>query len=344
MIIPFEPKFRKKYNVLLNKIFASSFLSHGPMNKKFEEEFSRYVNLKSSTISNGGSGLLALLQYVGVKGMDVIVPTNTFMATPLAVKSAGGNVVFADCKKEDLCLGVENIKAVLTKKTKAVILVHIGGHLAFDSFEIEKFCKEKGLYLIEDCAHAHGATYKGRSAGSFGIGGSYSFYATKTMPMGEGGMVVSRHQKVIDFVNQYKNYGKLEYEPGKFKYPVEGFNFRMSEIMAAFGIVQMQRMKMILKWKRDLAKKYDQIFDKKHRVVFPQGMNSGYYKYIVFDHKLKQRTGGVFEDLCHNLMGVKGNFPNSEWISKHHVCPPIFYGWKEASKTGVNLKKLLFSK
>lgn len=344
MIIPFEKQYRKKYYRLLDKVFDSNFLSHSKMNQDFEKKFSKFCNdLYSSTIANGGAGLLALLKYVDVANKDVIVPTNTFMATPLAVKMAGANVVFADCKKEDLCLDLEQLKKVLTAKTKAVIVVHIGGHLAFDIFEIAEFCRAKGIYLIEDAAHAHGASFRGKVAGDFGIGASYSFYATKTMPLGEGGMVVSKHKKVIDFVNHYKNYGKVETLPGRFKYPAEGFNFRLSEITAAFGLVQLERLPKILKWKRDLAKKYDEIFD--NRVQLPTGMRSGYYKYIVFDQKQKvqQTTGLVFEDLCHSLMDIKGNFPNAEWLSRNHKCPPIYYGWPHHKKSPKELKKLLLS-
>ncbi len=343
MIIPFEKEYRDEYYTLLDQVFDSNYLSHGSMNAKFEQVFSDYTGLKSVTISSGGTGLLALLNYVDVKGKDVIVPTNTFIATPNSVKLAGGNVVFADCKREDLCIGVEEIKKALTPNTKAVIVVHIGGHLSFDIFEIEKFCKENDLYLIEDCAHAHGATYKGRVAGSFGVGGSYSFYATKTMPMGEGGMIVSQNQEVIDFVNLYKNYGKTADQTGKLIYPVEGFNFRMSEIMAAFGIVQMERLPKMIEWKRKLAKKYDQLFDQTKRMVMPEGMNSGYYKYIVFDHDLKEVTGAVFDDLCHDIMKVPGDFPNSEWIKTHHFCPPIYFGWEHSQEDIETLRKILLA-
>lgn len=333
MHIPFEQEYRDKYAALLEEIFDSGLLSHGPITKRFEEKFSAYSGLHASAIANGGAGLLSLLRYVGVEGNDVIVPTNTFMATPLAVRFAGGNVVFADCKKEDLCIGVEQIEKVVTSNTKAVIVVHIGGHIAFDIEAIVAYCNLHNLALIEDCAHAHGALYKGKMAGSYGIGGSYSFYATKTMPMGEGGMVVSQYPEVIEWVNKFRNYGKEEYAPGRFTYPVEGFNFRMSEIMAAFGLIQMERLPKILEWKRTLAKKYDEIFDSAHRIIFPEGMESGYYKYIVFDREIKEKTGAVFDELCHNLMGVSGSFPNSEWIATHHICPPMYFGWEHAEKS-----------
>ncbi len=341
MIIPFEKEYREKYYQLLDQVFDSSFLSHGPMTKAFEEKFSTYSGLYSSAITNGGAGLLALLSYVDVRGKDVIVPTNTFMATPLSVKRAGGNVVFADCKKEDLCIGLEQIKQVITPNTKAIIVVHIGGHITFDIFEIAQFCEENNIALIEDCAHAHGSVFKGQMAGSFGVGGSYSFYATKTMPMGEGGMVVSKHKDVIEYLHKFRNYGKVEYAPGRFTYPVEGFNFRMSEIMAAFGIVQMDRIDAILSWKRVLAKKYDQIFDPAHRIVFPDGMISGFYKYIVFDVPVRQKTGAVFDELCHDLMHIPSEFINSQWVKTHHSCPPIYHGWEHADKSVEELRDLL---
>jgi len=341
MYIPFEPEYREKYAKLLEEIFDSGLYSHGSMTEKFETMFASFSGLSSVALTSGGTGLSALLAYVDVRGKDVIVPTNTFIATPLAVKFMGGNPIFSDCKKEDLCIGVEQIKEVLTPNTKAVIVVHIGGHIAFDIEAISTFCDEQGLALIEDCAHAHGAVFKGKTAGGYGVGGAYSFYATKTMPMGEGGMVVSKHPDVAEFVKLYRNYGKKPIGDGRFEYPVEGFNFRMSEIMAAFGIVQMERLPKILAWKRALAKKYDQIFPKDKRVVFPEGMESGYYKYIVFDTAVTEKTGAVFDELCHDLMNVKGVFPNSEWVAKHHVCPPIYYGWEHADKQFDEIKSMI---
>lgn len=341
MIIPFENTYREQYFRLLEQVFDSSQLAHGKMNELFEERFSEYVNLHSSTVHSGGAALLALLQYVDVRGKDVIVPTNTFIATPRAVELSGGRVVFADCKREDLCLGVEQIKQVMTENTKAVIVVHIGGHMAFDIKAIADFCKDHALALIEDCAHAHGALCGGKSAGSFGVGGAYSFYSTKTMPLGEGGMVVSTKKEVIDFVKLYRNYGKRLLPSGTLEYPVDGFNLRMNEVTAALGVVQLKRLDMIVKWKRELAQKYDIIFEDHQRVHLPDEMKSGYYKYITFDRPLKEKTGAVYDQLCHEIMGRAGVFPNSEWVKEHHACPPIFFGWEHANKNVETLKVLL---
>ncbi len=324
----------RRFHELSDKVLRSGFLSEGELTKQFEAQWQEFAGLPAVAVSSGGFALWALLEAAGVRGHEVIVPTNTFMATPLAVEKAGGKVVFADCNRQDLCLSLKDIEAVMTPATKAVVLVHIGGHLAFESEAIARFCKDKGLALIEDCAHAHGATLHGKAGGSFGLGGAYSFYATKTLTIGEGGMVVSNSNEVIEFVRSFRNYGK-------FAYKVAGFHGRMSEITAALGVAQLEQLPKILDWKRRLAAKYDEIFA--NRVSLPEGMVSGYYKYIVFEETLKEKTGAVYSDLCHSLRGVAGNFPESEWIAKHHSCPPIWYGYDGIDLNPEALRQRLLS-
>jgi dTDP-4-amino-4,6-dideoxygalactose transaminase len=336
MKIPFEPEYRERYYALLDELFDSNFLSEGPMVERFEGRFGACVGgLKATAVSNCGMGLLSVLEFVGVRGHEVIVPSNTFMATALAVRHAGADVVYADCNRKDLCLSLEDLKKRITRRTKAVILVHIGGHLAFQSQEIADFLAEQGIALIEDCAHAHGAHWNDKSAGSFGLAGVYSFYATKTMPLGEGGMVVTNSEDVDYWVRKYRNYGKFEYK-------IPGMNCRMNEVTAALGLVQMDRLPVILEWKRALAKKYDGIFE--NRVRFPQGMVSGYYKYIVFDTNVTEKTGAVFDRLCHEIEGIKTSLPHSEWIRDHHCCPPIYFGWDGADLSMEELSKRLIGK
>jgi dTDP-4-amino-4,6-dideoxygalactose transaminase len=342
MIIPFETKQRKKFYHLLDRVFDSSFWSEGEMTRTFEENFGAFVGLSARTVANGGAGLLAVLDYIDVKGKDVIVPANTFWATSQAVKKAGGRVIYADNNRSDLCLSFEDMKRRVTKDTRAIIVVHIGGHIAFESDQIAEYCKQNNLYLIEDCAHVHGASWNGRQGGHFGFAGVYSFYATKTMPTGEGGMVVSRDADFISWIEKYRNYGKKVID-GKVLYPVkDGFNYRMSEFVAALGIVQLENLPAILEWKRALAAKYDAIFD--NRVMLPEGMISGYYKYIVFGYpQLKEITGQVFglNDLGYRIEGINLNMENAEWIAANHQCPPIYYGWEHANKSVDELVSLL---
>lgn len=330
MSVNFIKESKHDYYKLLDKVFNSGFLSEGNMVKEFEKKFSKYINTHCAAVCNGGAALLAILKYIDVKGKDVVVPSNTFMATPLAVKNAGGKIIWADCNKHDLCLSFEDLKKKITPGTKTVIVVHIGGHIAFDIFKIKEFCRKKNIILIEDCAHAHGASYRGIKAGSFGIAGAYSFYATKTMPLGEGGMVASKNKKLIEWVKKFRNYGK-------FDYAVEGFNYRMNEITAAFGLIQLKNLPKIMAWKRRLAKKYDKIF--KNRLILPKEMKSGYYKYIVFEKNIKEGTGKVYGELCHEIMKDKIMLPNSLWVKENHSCLQMNYGWDKANLPVKQLKK-----
>lgn len=343
MVIPFEEEYRKKFYELEEKIFDSNMWSEGSILREFEAKFGGYVKLGARAIADGGAGLLAILSYIDVKGKDVIVPANTFWADAAAVKYAGGNVIYADCNKEDLCLSVEDLRRKVTENTKAVIVVHIGGHIAFDIEEIVRFCEEREIELVEDCAHVHGGWWNGKTGGHYGIAGSYSFYATKTLPLGDGGMVVSKNEDLLRYVEEFRNYGKEVLDGHVYYRMNNGFNFRLSEFNAALGIVQMERLERILSWKRELAAKYDEIFE--NRVRFPDGMESGYYKYIVFDTPLKEETGQVFgsRDLGHRIDGVRAEVPNSEWVVEHHKCAPIYYGWKYAKKSIDEIQKhLLF--
>ncbi len=341
MVLPFGEECRRKYYKLLDQVFDSNQWSEGRMQQIFEEKFGELTGMQARAVSSGGAGLLAILDYLDVREKEVIVPANTFWATAQAVKKAGGVPVYADCNKEDLCLSLDSIKEKVSENTKVIIVVHIGGHIAFQIDEIKRFCDEKGIYLVEDCAHAHGAEWNGKRAGSWGIAGCYSFYATKTMPTGEGGMVVSQNEDLLDFVCKYRNYGK-EVIQGKVTYPLAtGFNYRMNEMTAALGIVQLERIEDILSWKRALAEKYDQIFAA--RVKFPAGMISGYYKYIVFDYELKEQTGQVFgiNDLGYRIDGKNITLENSEWVVRHHKCAPIYFGWDKSVLSVSELEKYL---
>lgn len=148
MVIPFEEEYRKKFYELERQIFDSNFWSEGKMQRTFEEKFGDYVRLGARAVASGGAALLAILEYIDVRGKDVIVPANTFWADARAVQMAGGNVIFADCNKEDLCLSLEDMKKKVTDETKAVIVVHIGGHIAFEIEEIANYCKERGIALV----------------------------------------------------------------------------------------------------------------------------------------------------------------------------------------------------
>jgi dTDP-4-amino-4,6-dideoxygalactose transaminase len=245
------------------------------------------------------------------------------MATPLAARAAGAEVAFVDCRRDDLCMSFEDFeRAVREHRPRAAFLVHIGGHIAFDSERIAELCRAEGIFLIEDCAHAHGARWHDRRPGSWGDAGVFSLYATKTVSTGEGGVLVSRHADLLEFARLYRNYGKPEHR-------VAGLNFRMSEFTAALALVQVERMEEIAAWKNRVAR---EALDPAHpaRLELPEGMVSGLYKYVVFD-PIERSTGKVYDQPCHRIMGHGVDLPNSDWVAEHHWCVPLYYHGGDAA-------------
>jgi dTDP-4-amino-4,6-dideoxygalactose transaminase len=238
------------------------------------------------------------------------------MATPLATMQAGAEIVFVDCNRFDLCMSFEDMKQKAEKhKPAAIWVVHIGGHLAFEIEKIADYCKHNNIILLEDCAHAAGAEWNGKKPGEWGDAGFYSFYATKTITTGEGGMLVTKHKELLEHAKKFRNYGKFDYK-------VKGLNYRITEFAAAIGAIETDRLKEIINFKNDYANGLDTQYS--NRVKLPEGMISGYYKYIVFD-EIEKSTGKVYEEQCHRVLGHKTELPNSDWVSKNHWCVPIYY-------------------
>jgi dTDP-4-amino-4,6-dideoxygalactose transaminase len=341
MRVDLDPGVRQRFQALCAEVFDSGYLSDGPMLRRFEAAFSALTGLRAIAVCNGGAALQAVFERIGVAGGEVIVPANTFWATAAAVRRAGAIPVYADCERDDLCLSLSDLQRQTGPRTSAVCVTHIGGHIAFRIEAIAEFCRSRGIPLVEDCAHAHGASFKGRAAGSWGMAGAYSFYATKTMPLGEGGMVVTSDPQLEEWLRTHRNYGKLV-AGGRVRYlSPDGFNYRMNEITAALGLAQTEALPGVLAWKRSLADKYDRLFE--NRVRFPAEMRSGYYKYIVFDQDLAEETGKVFDrsDFGNEIEGRAFHLPNSWWIAEHHRCAPIWHGWDGAGLDVEGLRRRL---
>ncbi len=315
--IGFDPRDKKKVLEYWDEIFTSQQWSGGRFTRLFEEKWARWNGLPAVATSSWAGAAMASMEFFNLRGKKVLCPTNTFMATPLSVVKAGAEVVFADCNRTDLCLSYQAVvDAAAQHELAAVWLVHIGGHIAFDSPRIADFCRSRGIILLEDCAHAHGASWNGKKAGSWGDAGVYSFYATKTISTGEGGMLVTKYPALLEYAKKYRNYGKVEHEG-------EGLNYRMSEFTAALGAVQVDRMEKIIAWKNEAAEKYlNPRFDQ--RVKLHDGMVSGLYKYIIFQ-PIENSTGRVYDRLCHTIMKRSGSFPNAEWVARNHWCVPLYY-------------------
>jgi dTDP-4-amino-4,6-dideoxygalactose transaminase len=316
--IGFDERDRPRLHELWDGVIDSQRWSEGPLTEAFEQAWTSHNGVPAVAFGGWAGGALAALEFADVRdGETVLLPSNTFMATPLAVLHAGGKPEFVDCNREDLCMSFEDFeRKVAEHKPKAAILVHIGGHIAFDSHRIAELCRAEGIFLIEDCAHAHGASWNGERPGSFGDAGVYSFYATKTVSTGEGGVLVSKHEDLIEHAKLFRNYGKPDHE-------VAGLNFRMSEFTAAIALVQTERLDEIVEWKNEVAR--DEL-DPVHpgHLQLPDGMTSGFYKYVTFD-EIERSTGKVYDQPCHRIMGHSVELPNSDWVASHHWCVPLYY-------------------
>jgi perosamine synthetase len=315
--IGFDHRDRARLHALIDEVLDSNRWSEADLNARFEAAWEEYHEAPAVALSSWAGGALAALHFAGVQGETVLCPSNTFMATPLAAIRAGAEVQFVDCNREDLCMSFADFeRAAEQHKPKAAFLVHIGGHIAFDIEQIAAYCAESEIFLIEDCAHAHGAAWDGRRAGTWGDAGVYSLYATKTISTGEGGVLISRRPEVVAHARDFRNYGKPSYE-------VPGLNFRMSEFTAALGLVQIERLAEIVSWKNETAREF---LDPQYaaRLELPDGMVSGLYKYIVFDW-LERSTGRVYDEPCHRVMGHDIELPNSDWVARNHSCVPLYY-------------------
>jgi perosamine synthetase len=315
--IGFDERDRARFHELIDEVIDSGRWTEAGMTERFEHAWAAWNDLPAVAFSSWAGGAMAALEFAGVQGQTVLCPSNTFMATPLAALNAGADVQFVDCNREDLCMSFASFEAAAERfKPRAAMLVHIGGHIAFDSERIARYCSENGIFLIEDCAHAHGASWNGRKPGSYGDAGVYSFYATKTVSTGEGGVLVSRHPELLEFARGFRNYGKPTYE-------VHGLNFRMSEFTAALGLLQVERMPEIVDFKNRVAREeLDPLYP--GRLELPEGMVSGLYKYIVFDW-LERSTGRVYDEPCHRILGHDVDLPNSDWVARNHSCVPLYY-------------------
>lgn len=316
--VAFDPRDEDEVLARLRDVLRGNRWSEGPQLAEFEAVWGEWAGLPAVGFANWAGAALGALDHIGVAGERVLCPSNTFLATPRAATMSGAEVVFYDCNREDLCGSYEDFVAKAEAvRPKAAWIVHVGGHIAFDVERIADWCRGNGVWLLEDCAHAHGAHWHGRRAGSWGDVGIYSFYPTKTVSCGEGGMAVTRHEALAQHLRKYRSYGVGS------GHRIQAMNHRMHELTAALGVVQARRMEEIVAWKRVYAR---EVLDPRHpnRVRLPEGMEGGYYKYIVFD-PIEKTAGRVYQQPCHRIFGHDADLPVTDWVSENHWCVPIHY-------------------
>ena len=211
-----------------------------------------------------------------------------------------------------------------------VILTHVGGGIAHDYAGVAKWCRRHGAFLLEDAAHALGTGSSSDlcdlAAGTLGDAAVFSMYATKAVPIGEGGIVTSKDRGLITDIREFRNYGKYE-KGGVINYTGQGFNLRMSEWQAAVGFLQMQRLDQILAARADCAEKLSWLV-----APMVEWRSTNWYKYIVSAAYPAQRLAGQVyarSDQLTTSMNLPGVYPNAEWIAANHKCLPIDEGLYE---------------
>jgi len=273
----------------INKIIQSGWLTHGKYTYLFEKKFKDFTNSKYSiAVSSCTAGLhLSCIAAGFKKGDEIIVPAMTHTATAHAIEYTGAKAVFCDVDRNSGNLTLKNIKKKISKKTKGIILVHMNGK-ACEIKEILAYCNKIKIKIIEDCAHALGTTYNKKHVGNFGISGSFSFYPTKQITTGEGGMVVTNNKTFYKSIKKLKAFGidkdiSKRKTPGDYDVKMLGYNYRMTDFQACLGLNQIQSYKKFLSKRHQIAKRYYKNFFKVKKIkqLIFSNQNS-YFIYPIF--------------------------------------------------------------
>jgi len=267
----------------IGEVLRSGWLTAGPVTQQFEEEFARFIGAKYAIALNSCTAALhATLLALGLrKGDEVIVPSNTFVATANAALYVGAKPVFADSEPQTFNISASDVREKITERTKAVIVVHLAGNPC-DMKEISEIAEDHNVMVIEDCAHAHGAKYEEMSCGLLSEAGCFSFYPTKVMTAAEGGMVTTDDDKLAAKIKMIRNHGRANYGPTEI---LEiGYNYRLTDIHAVIGLTQLKHLNEYIKHRNSVARFYSEKLAKigwlKPQEVRERNLSS-YYAYIV---------------------------------------------------------------
>lgn len=300
----------KKY---LNQCIDTGWISsEGPFIKEFEEKMAAKVGRKYGiAVSNGSVAIDAAVLALGIgKDDEVIMPTFTIISCAAAIVRAGAKPVLVDCDPTDWNMDVAQIEAKITKKTKAIMVVHIYG-LPVNMNAVNAIAKKHGLMIIEDAAEQHGQMYNGKPIGSFGEITTFSFYPNKHITTGEGGMIMTDDPKLADRCRSLRN---LCFIPEKrFIHHELGFNLRMTNLQAALGLAQLERLDEFVSIKRAMGKKYNSILKGVKGVQLPLASNSDaeniYWVYaLVLDDNVPFDAEGAMKKLGERKIGTRPFF------------------------------------
>ena len=336
-------------NGILNDIklvLQSGRLTDGPQAQEFERKFAEYNKIKHAVSVNSGTAALDVtLRYFKLAGREVIVPTNTFVSTPNTVLFAGGKPVFADMKADTLCIDIDDVKRKLSPNTAGIIVVHIAGLICPQMNELKELCIEKDLFLLEDAAHAHGAMFDGKMAGTHWRRRMLLFYPTKVMTTCEGGMITTNNSDLAEEARCLRTIGQNAQRQAV----MLGHNWRLNEMAAVVGKHQIDFLEKFVVKRNEVAKWYeDALSDVDGVSLFktPSNIRNSYYKYavklsdslererlaVLLKEKHGIETGHVYYPPCHlqpfymkNFGTEMGDLPVSETVLNKVMCLPMHY-------------------
>jgi len=286
------PQIGKEEVEAVVKVLESGILTHGlgagPMVSRFEKAYAEFVKAKHAIAVNSGTAALHLaVAAAGVKpGDEVIVPSFTFVATAEVIAALRAKPVFVDINPKTYNIYAEEIEKAITKKTKAIVPVDLYG-LPSDMKPIKEVADKHGLKIIEDAAQAHGASYMGKPPGTFADAACWSFYASKNMTTGEGGMITTNDDELANKIRLMRSHGEVE----KYMSVMLGYNYRMPEIEAAIGYVQLKRLPEFLEKRRKNANKLKEKLEKAEKLQLPdepKGYKHSWYLFTVRLNKAKR--------------------------------------------------------
>ena len=296
----------------VDRVMQSGMLAQGPEVAAFESEFSeRIVAGRSSIAVNSGTSALHLsLLAAGIgPGDEVVVPSFTFAATANSVAMTGATPVFADIEPHHFCIDPDAVRALISPRTRAVMPVHLYGHPA-NLNALSALCEAHGLLLIEDAAQAHAASLDSRPVGSWGLAGAFSFYPTKNMTSGEGGMVTTSDDAFARHVRLLRNQGQER----RYENEIVGLNNRMTDLHAAIGRVQLRRLEAWTARRRKIAAAFDAEL---RGVITPPVAEGAVHVY----HQYTIRVRGLDRDRFADVLAEKGVGSGVYYPIPNHQLP-----------------------
>lgn len=325
---------------LLDCVQTGWVSSLGKYISTFEDEFAAFCGVKHGiAVSNGTVALHLALAALGIgDGDEVIVPTLTFIATANAVHYTNAKVVFADCEPETWNISPKDIERKITPRTKAIIPVHLYGHPA-DMDPILAIAQKYNLFVIEDAAEAHGALYKGKRVGSLGKMGTFSFYGNKIITTGEGGLITTDDDELDRHLRFLRDHAMSTDK--RYWHTEVGFNYRMTNLQAALGVAQMERVEEFIERKRQIAKRYMAGLSGLSNITLPPEASWAKNVYWMFSILLNPQFPLSRDEFITKLKTA--GVDNRPFFYPIHEMPP-YAGTKEVfpiaedlSKRGLNL-------